>query len=624
MPRGLTRIEKTSRQIMPSLPLRGARVRPAVQEDSRIRGQASMKKASADLGVLIAVNIVLAAVYFVAGKLGLALAFVHVSASAVWPPTGIALAACMRWGFRVCPGIFAGAFLVNLTTEGTAATSLGIATGNMLEALVGAFLVNRFAHGSRAFERPRDVFKFALLAGAAGTLLSPTIGVSCLWLGGFAPREKILSIWLTWWLGDAVGALLFAPPLILWARRPKIDWVTAEFIKTVLFILALLVLGQAVFGWLFSSVGTHYPLLFAFLPIMIWSAFQFRQRGTATAMLLLSGVAIWGTLRGAGQFVSETREPDMRPHESLLVLQAFLGLTSITALALAAVVAQRDRIEKVLREAHVHLDQRIKERTTDLVNANEALSLQITERRQVEAKLRQSERLAVIGETMAGLAHESRNALQQSQACLELLALKERDRPEIQGLAADIQKALDHLHHLYEEVRRYAAPINLKRESCDLGQLLRESWGELGPLHKGRANKLEQTANSVNLISRVDRLAMGQVFCRILENSLAACNGPVEVRANWTEAMHDGKPALQLSLQDNSGGLTREARQKLFKPFFTTKTQGTGLGLAIARRIVEAHNGQISLGPNASAGTEILVTIPRHCDEPFGEDSGCR
>src|SRR3989449_11070482 len=111
----------------------------------------------------------LAAIYLLAGKLGLLLAFVHASATAVWPPTGIALAAFLLLGYRVWPGIFLGAFLVNLTTAGSVATTIGIATGNTLEGLVGAHLGNKVAHGAPGFDHPLGVFKFATLAAISGT-----------------------------------------------------------------------------------------------------------------------------------------------------------------------------------------------------------------------------------------------------------------------------------------------------------------------------------------------------------------------------------------------------------------------------------------------------------------------
>src|SRR5437762_13592128 len=151
--------------------------------------------------------VALTGVYFVAGKLGLTLAFVHASATAVWPPTGIALAAALLLGYRVWPALFVGAFLVNVTTEGSVWTSLGIASGNTLEGLLGAFLVTRFTGGRNVFGRARDILVFAALAGLLGTAVSATIGVTSLALGGYASWGRFGAIWLTWWLGDVAGAL---------------------------------------------------------------------------------------------------------------------------------------------------------------------------------------------------------------------------------------------------------------------------------------------------------------------------------------------------------------------------------------------------------------------------------
>src|SRR5207245_5690648 len=166
----------------------------------------------------------LTAIYLLAGKLGLLLAFVHASATAVWPPTGIALAAFLLLGYRVWPGIFLGAFLVNLTTAGSIVTTLVIATGNTLEGLAGAYLVNRFAHGTQAFDRQLDVFKFVALAALSCTTVSPVFRLSSLALGGYADWAEYGRIWLTWWLGDAVGALIVAPVLLLLGRVPRVRW----------------------------------------------------------------------------------------------------------------------------------------------------------------------------------------------------------------------------------------------------------------------------------------------------------------------------------------------------------------------------------------------------------------
>jgi len=281
----------------------------------------------------------LAVVYVLAGKLGLLLAFVHASATAVWPPTGIALAAFLLLGYRVWPGIFLGAFLVNLTTAGSIATTIGIATGNTLEGLAGAYLVNRFAHGAQAFDRPQDVFKFAVLAALACTTVSPFLGVTSLAIGGYADWAEYGRIWLTWWLGDAGGALIVAPVLLLWGQDPRARWTLAQVKEVSLLLVTLLLVGLAVFGGVLPITIETYPLGFLCIPVLVWTAFRFGPRETATAMLLLSGMAIWGTLSGFGPFVRETQ------NESLLLLQAFMGVTAIMALALAAGAVEQRRAE---------------------------------------------------------------------------------------------------------------------------------------------------------------------------------------------------------------------------------------------------------------------------------------
>ena len=165
---------------------------------------------------------ILTAVYFIAGKLALKVAFLNASASPVWPAAGIALAALLVLGYRAWPAIFLGAFLVNFTTAGNIGTSLGIAIGNTLEAVSGAWLLNRFAGGANVFDRAGNVFKFALVV-IISTLISPSIGLTSLALGGFAPWSNYHAIWLTWWLGDVTGDLVMAPLVVLWCTGRRGD-----------------------------------------------------------------------------------------------------------------------------------------------------------------------------------------------------------------------------------------------------------------------------------------------------------------------------------------------------------------------------------------------------------------
>src|SRR5881397_577250 len=288
-------------------------------------------------------------VYFIAGKFGLILASLHASASPVWPPAGIALAALLVLGYRAWPAIFVGAFLVNVTTVGNVATSLAIASGNTLEAICGAWLINRFAGGTTVFDRPQGVFKFAL-AAAVSTIISPAFGVTSLALAGFADWTNYGAIWLTWWLDDTTGDLLIAPLIILWSIASKRRWNRRDAVEAGILLLLLFVLSEAVFcGWLTIS-ARNYPFPFViFGPIVIWMAFRFAQRETATGIFILSAIAIWGTMHGFGPFVRETE------NQSLLALQSWTAVLNITAMALSAAMAERRRAEEALRESEAHV-----------------------------------------------------------------------------------------------------------------------------------------------------------------------------------------------------------------------------------------------------------------------------
>lgn len=299
-------------------------------------------------------------IYFAAGKLGLQLAFVNASATAVWPPTGIGLAAALILGYGIWPAILLGAFLVNVTTSGAVATSIAIAVGNTLESIVGAYLVNRFANGRHVFERARDMFAYVMLACIVSTMVSATVGVTSLTVSGLAVWANYGPIWLTWWLGDAVGALVVAPVLMLWAMNPRVRWNRSRSLEAALLCLAALLFALTVFGQLFRIGTQHYPLEFLMLPIIGWSAFRFGQRGAATLAAGLSGMAIWGTLAGLGPFVRDS------PHEALVLLQAFMGIIALTGLGMAIVVAERQQAQEAAEQAA--------ERTLRLQQVTAALS----------------------------------------------------------------------------------------------------------------------------------------------------------------------------------------------------------------------------------------------------------
>jgi len=290
------------------------------------------------VGLLIA----LIAVYCAAGKLGLQLAFVNASTSAVWPCTGIAIAALLILGYRMWPAIFAGAFLVNITTAGSIATSAAIAGGNALEAVTAAYLVNRYADGRRVFERSLNIFKFALFAAFAATICA-TIGTTILSVGGLALWSQFSSIWSTWWLGDVVGAVMVTPFLVLWIENPRQEWTRRQMIELFFLFAGLFTVAWIIFGDGLHFVVSNYPFEYLCFPFLVWAAFRFGRRKAATAIVALAVVATWGTFHGFGPFARNSL------NTSLLLLQSFMAITTLTSLVLAAESTEHRRAEEHVR-----------------------------------------------------------------------------------------------------------------------------------------------------------------------------------------------------------------------------------------------------------------------------------
>jgi diguanylate cyclase (GGDEF)-like protein len=295
----------------------------------------------------LAILVALSVVYAAGARLGFSLAFVNASATVVWPPTGIAVAAMLSLGPRVWPAIFVGAFAANLLNSGSLGASLGIALGNTLEPLVATWLVNRYANGRRVMDRAHDILKFALLAGVLSTMISATIGVLSLVAAELASWGGAAGVWFIWWFGDASSALTITPALLLWTLHPRAHWKQAKAIEAVAMFATLWLVGLLVFGGLVPWAVTHYSLEFLCTPVLLWAAYRFGQREASTALILLSWIAIWGTMHGLGPFAREA------PNEALLLLQSFMSVSAVMTLVLAAVVSERERVEAQLRRASI-------------------------------------------------------------------------------------------------------------------------------------------------------------------------------------------------------------------------------------------------------------------------------
>ena len=519
----------------------------------------------------------LALIYFIAGKLALRLAFLHASASPVWPPAGIALAALLVLGFRVWPAIFVGAFLVNLTTLGNILTSLGIASGNTLEALCGAWLVNRFAGGARVFDRPQDVFKFAL-AALVSTTVSPTFGVSSLAVGGFAQWSSYWPIWLTWWLGDASGVLVIAPLLLLWSvPATQRTWNQKQVLEVSVLLLLLVVLAETVFGGWLPISAQNYPISFICGPIVIWTAFRFTPRETATGIFILSTIAIWGTLHGFGPFILQSE------NQSLLMLQSWTAALTITAMGIAAAITERNRTQVALEQ----------------------------QKDAVEAANRTKDNF------LAMLSHELRTPLTPVMAALDTLEADGSRSSGAKNSLAMIRRNVELESQLIDDL------LDLTRIAKDKLQL------RFGPLdsHEVINNVVEicrPQAQARNLTLQLnlragthyvlgDAAKYQQIVWNLLKNAIkfTAENGEITISSSNPEPQ-----LLAIAVHDTGIGIEPEVMNRIFDPFeqgeraFQRRYGGLGLGLAISKSLAQAHGGTlIARSEGHDRGSTFILTM---------------
>ncbi|MEY2490494.1 MAG: hypothetical protein QOC70_2436 [Verrucomicrobiota bacterium] len=525
--------------------------------------------------------------YFIAGKLGLKLAFLNASASAVWPPSGIALAVLLLLGYRVWPAIFLGAFLVNYTTAGSIPTSVGIAAGNTLEALGGAWMVYRFAGGARVFDRAQGVLKFAL-AAILSTLISPTIGLTSLALAGFADWNNYSAVWATWWLGDIAGDLVIAPFILLWSIEPRWRFNREDTLEVGALLLLLVILAETVFGGWFPIWARNYPIAFICGPLMIWIAFRFTQRETATGIFILAAIALWGTLHGYGPFVMES------DNQSLLILQGWAAVLTLTSMTLAAAMAERRQAETVIEE----------------------------QKMAVEAANQTKDNF------LAMLSHELRTPLTPIVAALETLKTESLEPGEAREALAMIRRNIDLESQLIDDLldltRITRDKLQLQLESLDAHQaianVLEMCASELSSKHLHMSGDLRAEDHHV----AADAPKFQQIIWNLVKNAIkfTAENGTITISSS-----NQSPQSLTIRVTDTGIGIEPEVMERIFNRFeqgdrsFQRRFGGLGLGLTISKSLAEAHGGTLvaeSEGRDHGASFLLMlktVPAPERADE---------
>ena len=238
-----------------------------------------------------------------------------------------------------------------------------------------------------------------------------------------------------------------------------------------------------------------------------------------------------------------------------------------------------------------------------------AVGHDISDIEEAQDKAIRAERLAAIGQMMTMLAHESRNALQRTQACLERLKWRLENHAEELDLIARVQAAQRDLTRLFDDLRHFTAPLQLTLERADVCEIWREAWSKTAAVRSHPEAQLQdEQCFDVDCVCTVDRFRMEQVFRNLFENSFeCSTHRPLIVRI----ACRAATDALEIRVRDNGPGFGAEVAQRIFEPFFTTKPKGSGLGMAIAKRVLDAHGGKIEALAAKNAGAEFLLVVPR-------------
>ena len=294
------------------------------------------------IAIYLAKILVLAVIYHLAARVGLSMAYVQANTSPVWPPTGIGLAALLIFGYRLWPGISLGVLIGSLLTGAPFSLALGITIGNTLEALVAVYFLKKFVSIHNEIDRIQDVVGLVLVSLVC-TTIGASIGSVTLMVTGNGAWQNFWAIWVTWWIGDLLGALVVTPLLLTWIPLQPVRLIKRVYFESGIMLVFLALVTWFVFSGLPLSGVLHQAMIYVIFPFVIWAALRFGQRGATIAIFLVSGIAIWGTSHGLGPFSLDSK------NDGLVLLQTFTAVVALIALILAAATIERRKATDALR-----------------------------------------------------------------------------------------------------------------------------------------------------------------------------------------------------------------------------------------------------------------------------------
>lgn len=521
----------------------------------------------------------LTGVYLLLATIGMSLALHRISP--VWPPSGIAIGALLIGGYSIWPGIWLGSFLANfLYSVGTDNLSFlmltQMAVGAVLEAVVGAYFFKKYIPNFITLPKPKDVALFVLLIVFLSSFISAVNG-SLILSYHYDDWALFGNTLITWWLGDAMGVIVFTPLVLAFYQAFPIKYKLRNYLEASLLIITIFLIGTI-------SYLSNYPVEHFYIPCIIWAVFRFRIIGTVTFTLLISIIAILSTIHGYGNFFLETR------NESLLLLQSFIGIIAITGLTLNSLLSERDQRENSLKK----VSEEALEARLEAEQANKAKSI-----------------------FLANMSHELRTPLNHIIGYSEILTDEAtiESTPQfskyLNNIIASSYRLLKMISDILEISKLEAGKTRAEIGDVDLVSMIEKYPQKLEEELSKHQNKLEIYSDPVGTISG-DASKINFILDSLLSNACKfTTKGTIILRIK--REIVDNLDLLVITVSDTGIGITEDQMKNLFKPFVKIENVnygGLGLGLLISKRFCELMGGKITVESKAQEGTTFTVTIP--------------
>ncbi|MEI7728185.1 MAG: MASE1 domain-containing protein [Verrucomicrobiota bacterium] len=540
-------------------------------------------------------NLGVAIIFWLFGLSGYVLSQASSGVTPIWSPMGIGVAIVILSGYRFWPGIYVGALMADLEISRNPALSFLLAGGKVMECLLAAWMVNRFANGRKFYLHPWDIVKFAVLAGMLCPLVSPPVGVQYPSLQHYIFWAGRAYSWLSCWLGEVVSVLVFTPLIVIWRDSPRHAWLRRQRLEYVLLLSLLILFGEVVFGDFLPPEARAYWMPNFCLPFLLWAAFRFGPRETIITTFVLGALALWGTFHGYGYFAKA------QPAESLLVFQVFLAVNSILALLVAAIIVQRNQIREDLRQARDELEIRVQQRTNELSETNRLLEKEMVRRQQAQDAHSQAlRRLVEVQEIeRRRISHELHDRMGQELTAIKL-SLKMLNKQT--GMAESVQAGFHRLDGLADSlmvtVHRLAwelRPAILDDFGLDvaLRRYVTEWAGQNGVQGDFHSDGME----SVRLPAKVESM-----LYRITQEALT--NISRHARAKRVSVLLERRHnQLSLIVEDDGCGFDAETVLK-------STDVNMKLGLMGMQERVMLVGGTLEIESSPSQGTTLFVRVP--------------